>query len=283
MYNLSDINVVKHILRKHEFNFSKGLGQNFIIDKNLCPKIVSDGLVTADMGIVEIGPGIGVLTKEIAKVAKKVVAVEIDSRLIPILNDTLSEFSNVEVINEDFMKIDVNKLINSNFEGMEVGVCSNLPYYITSPIIMKILESNSNIKFMIAMVQKEAAERICAEVGTRECGAISVAVRYYANPKILFDVSKESFVPSPKVDSSVIRLDVDKKNLLTDDEEKTFFKIVKYAFLKRRKTLLNALSGHFEMSKTEIEEIFKILKISLKIRAEELKFDDFINLSKKIR
>ena len=283
MYNLSDIKVIKSLLSKYGFNFVKSLGQNFIVNDELCPKIVKEGVMGDNLGIIEIGPGLGVLTNELAKKVRKVVAVEIDSRLVPILSDTLSEFKNIKVINEDFMKKDINELIINEFKDMNVGICANLPYYITSPILMKVLESKADIKFVVAMVQKETAERICAEPGTRECGAISLAVRYYSKPKILFDVSRDNFIPIPNVDSSVIKLDMDKKDLLDESEEKNFFKIVKCAFLKRRKTLVNALSGNFLITKTEIEQIFNELKIPLKSRAEELKFNDFIELSKKMR
>ncbi len=283
MYELSNINVIKSLLSKYGFNFSKGLGQNFITDPGLCPQIVEDSQITEKMGIIEIGPGIGVLTQEIAKRAKKVVSVEIDNRLIPILDDTLSDFDNIEIINNDFMKIDIAKLIDEKFKDTDVGVCANIPYYITSPILMKILESRADVKFVVAMVQKEAAERICAEAGTRECGAISLAVRYYSKPEILFDVPRESFIPAPNVDSSVIKLDIKKERLLNCSEEKNFFKIIKCAFGKRRKTLINALSGNFAMSKSDMEKIFNELGISTKSRAEELKFNEFIELSKKIQ
>ena len=183
MENLCNINVIKDVFERHNFSFSKTLGQNFLVNPSICPRIAEDGIRDENYGVIEIGTGIGVLTNELAKRAKKVVAIEIDDRLIPILEETLAEYDNVKIINEDVLKVDLHKLIEEEFEGMNVCVCANLPYYITSPIIMALLESKLKIKSITVMVQKEAATRLCAKVGTRECGAVTFAVRYYSEPK----------------------------------------------------------------------------------------------------
>ena len=212
MENLSNIKVIKDVLERHSFTFSKSLGQNFLINPTVCPKIAEMGNARKGFGIIEIGTGIGVLTNELAKRADKVAAVEIDKRLIPVLEETLAEYSNVRIINGDIMKTDLSKLIEEEFEGLEVAVCANLPYYITSPVIMKLLEERLPIRSVTVMVQKEAAQRLCAKPGTREAGAITAAVNYFSEPKLLFNVSRGSFMPPPNVDSCVIRFDIREKN-----------------------------------------------------------------------
>ena len=281
MQNLTNISVVKDILSRHGFTFSKSLGQNFIINPSVCPRIAEEGGASENTGVIEIGTGVGVLTAELAKRAKKVVAIEIDDRLIPVLSETLSDFDNVKIINEDVLKVDLNKVIEEEFEGMDVYVCANLPYYITSPIIMSLLESRLNIKAITVMVQKEAATRLTAELGTRDVGAVTVAVRYYSEPRLLFNVSRGSFMPSPNVDSSVIRLDV--KNEQKVDDEKHFFKVVRAAFSQRRKTLSNSLSSGLSMDKKIITEAIKSAGLSESIRPEQLSMEDFINIAESVR
>ena len=205
MDNLSNISVIKKIFEKHGFSFSKTLGQNFLINPSVCPKIAELGNAKKGFGIIEIGTGIGVLTNELAKRAEKVVAIEIDDRLIPVLKDTLSEYNNIKIINADVMKVDLAKLIDEEFKGLDVAVCANLPYYITSPIIMMLLEQRLPLKSVTVMVQREAGQRLCAQMGTRDMGAVTVAVRYFSDPEILFNVSKGSFMPAPNVDSCVVR------------------------------------------------------------------------------
>ena len=229
--------------------------------------------------MLEIGPGIGVLTYELAKVSKKVVSIEIDSKLLPILNETLGEFNNIRIINDDVLKLDLNYLINEEFKGEEVSVCANLPYYITSPVIMKLLESKLPIRSITVMVQKEAADRICALPGTRESGAISIAVRYYCVPEILFKVSKGSFMPSPKVDSAVIRLNVLKNPAVDVEDENLFFKVIKSAFMQRRKMILNSISSGFKIDKCIMNNILENLNISVFARPEQLNLKDFANIS----
>lgn len=280
MENLSDINNIRKILKKHNFKFSHSLGQNFIINPEICPKMAELSEVDENTGVIEIGPGIGVLTNELAKRAKKVVSIEIDRRLLPVLNETLSEFSNVKVLNADILKINLKELIRKEFNDVEnVVVCANLPYYITSPVIMKLLEGKLRLKSIVAMVQKEVAERICAGVGTRESSNITVTVNYYSKPKILFPVSKAEFMPSPKVDSAVIKLDINNGNSVKVKDEEVFFKVVKSVFLQRRKTILNSLSKGLNLDKAVIEKILLKLGLDINLRAENLTMEQFISLA----
>ena len=281
MQNLTNISVVKDILSRHGFTFSKSLGQNFIVNHSVCPRIAEEGGASSGKGVIEIGTGVGVLTAELAKRADKVVAIEIDDRLIPVLSETLSDFDNVKIINEDVLKVDLDKVIEEEFQGMDVYVCANLPYYITSPIIMSLLESRLNIRAITVMVQKEAATRLTAELGTRDVGAVTVAVRYYSEPKLLFNVSRGSFMPSPNVDSAVIRLDI--KNEKKVDDEKHFFKVVRAAFSQRRKTLSNSLSSGLSMDKKVITEAIKSVGLPESIRPEQLSMEDFINIAESVR
>lgn len=281
-YNLSNIVTIKDICKRYGFEFSKSLGQNFLINPDVCPQIVEMGNINENTGVIEIGTGFGVLTSELCKKAKKVVAIEIDKKLIPVLNETLANYDNFKVINEDVLKIDLDKLIKEEFEGMDVCVCANLPYYITSPIIMSLLEGRYPIKSITVMVQKEAAQRLCAEMGTRACGAVTAAVRYYSEPSVLFEVSRDSFMPSPNVDSTVIRLDIRKETPQNVISQEHFFKLIKVAFSQRRKTLANPVSSAFGVKKSDFIEL--LLKLSLKstARAEELSFEQFILLSNKM-
>lgn len=272
MRNLSDIGEVKRILTRHGFSFSKSLGQNFLVDPDVCPRMAEESGVHKEMGVIEVGPGFGVLTQQLALRAKKVVAIELDKRLPEVLAETLSDFDNVKVINADVMEIDLHKLIAEEFAGMDVVVCANLPYYITSPVIMKILEEKLPIQSLVVMVQKEAAVRICARPGNRECGAVSLAVQYYAEPEILFDVMRDCFFPAPNVDSAVMKLDVRSAPPAELDgiEEKLFFRVVHAAFLQRRKTVLNSLSAGLSMGKDKIKALLAAAEIPENARAEQL-------------
>lgn len=283
MENLTNISVIKEILSKHGFNFSKGLGQNFLINPSVCPKIAEMGNAQKGFGTLEIGTGFGVLTCELAKRSEKVVAIEIDKRLIPILKETLSEFNNIKIINSDIMEVDLNKIIQEEFQGLKVSVCANLPYYITSPIIMMLLEHNLPIESITVMVQKEAGQRLCAKVGTRDSGAITVAVNYYGTVTKLFDVNRGSFMPSPNVDSCVIQIKPNQDNKLPKEEEEFFFKVVKGAFSQRRKTLVNTISSSMGISKVGIIKILESLEISPNIRAENLTMQQFIDFSKNLK
>lgn len=279
MNNLTNLGYIKELLGRHNFNFSKGLGQNFLVNPSVCPKIAEMGNAQKGFGVIEVGTGIGTLTAELALRADKVVAVEIDQRLLPVLEETLSDFDNIKVINEDIMNVDLNKLISDEFEGMDVAVCANLPYYITSPVIMHFLESGARVKSLTVMVQKEAADRLCAEVGTRQSGAISVAVRYYGEARTLFNVSRGSFIPAPNVDSAVIRIDVEKKYALEPDDEKFFFSVVKAAFSQRRKTLANSLSSMLSLSKQQIYDALAEEGLGGSTRVEQLDMEKLISFS----
>lgn len=280
LYNLSNIKTIKSILEKHGFKFTKSLGQNFIINPSVCPKMAEFCCENEKSGILEIGPGIGVLTIELAKRFKKVVSVEIDTNLIPILSETTADFENIKIINKDILKVDLNQLYKTEFLNCEeIAVCANLPYYITSEIVMYLLENNPGFKSLTFMVQKEAAERICADFGTRESGAISVAIRYYGKPRVLFNVSRGSFIPAPKVDSSVIKININSDISSKIKNKEKFFQIIKATYSKRRKNILNSLSMHFKISKEEILKILNTANVDPHSRPEQLKLEDFINIS----
>lgn len=279
MPELSNINVVREILSRHGFHFSKALGQNFIVNPEVCPRIAYESGVDKDMCALEIGPGIGVLTKELAKRAKRVLAVEIDEALPPVLAETLAEFDNVTVLSADVLKIDVLKTAREHFGDTPFVVCANLPYYITSPILMKLLEEGCGAESITVMVQKEAAQRIAAKPGTRDCGALTAAIHYYSEPEKLFDVGKNSFVPAPKVDSSVIRLKIRKEPPVSVPDEKYFFKVIRASFGQRRKTLANSVSGVLGLTKDEILCALERCGLSPTARAEELSLEDFAAFS----
>ncbi|MBQ6944841.1 MAG: 16S rRNA (adenine(1518)-N(6)/adenine(1519)-N(6))-dimethyltransferase RsmA [Ruminococcus sp.] len=279
---LTNIGTVKEILGRHGFNFSKGLGQNFLINPDVCPRIAEMGNAREGYGILEIGTGIGVLTKELALRADKVSAVEIDARLMPVLDETLKEFNNIKIYNEDVMKADLQQIIADDFAGLNVAVCANLPYYITSPVIMLLLESRLPIDSITVMVQKEAAQRLCAKVGSRESGAITVGVNYYGSVKQLFGVSRGSFMPSPNVDSAVIRIDIDKEHRLTEEEEKFFFRMVKAGFSQRRKTLANSLCSMLGIAKNDVYSALSGLGISESVRIEALTMEQLMALAKEL-
>ncbi len=280
MPELSNINVVKEILSRHGFKFSKSLGQNFIVNPELCPRIADESGVGPGVCALEIGPGIGVLTKELALRAEKVLSIEIDKALLPVLKETLAEFDNVTILNADVLELDLKAVIKEHFGDMPFVVCANLPYYITSPIIMKLLEENIGAQNLTVMVQKEAALRIAAKPGTRDCGAISAAINYYSEPEKLFDVSKGNFVPPPNVTSAVIRLTLRKTPPVVLEDEKHFFKVVKAAFSQRRKTLSNSLSSGLNKTKDEIGEALEKAGLAPTARAEELSLQQFADLAK---
>ncbi len=272
---------VKEILSRYGFEFSKSLGQNFLIDGNIVRKIVEKANVTKEDYVLEIGPGIGTLTEELALNAKKVVAIELDKDLLPILDETLGKYENIEIIHGDVLKVDLEKIIEEKLDNKPVKVVANLPYYVTTPIITKLLESNLNLDSIIVMVQKEVAERMEAKPGGKDYGSLSVFVNFFSIPEIIIKVPKTVFMPQPKIDSAVIKLNI-KKDLPDIDKDK-FFKIVKAAFSKRRKTLLNALSTYgFNIDKGTIKETLEKLNIKPEIRAENLSVEDFIKISKSL-
>lgn len=283
MNNLSDISVIKSVLSRHGFTFSKALGQNFIINPGVCPRIAEEGGAGEGVGVLEVGAGIGVLTAELAKRASKVVCVELDTRLLPVLDETLGEFDNVKIINGDILKVDLHRILEDEFGNMPVVVCANLPYYITSPVIMRLLESRLRIDSVTVMVQKEAAVRLCADVGSRDSGAVTVAVNYYAEAQKLFDVSRGSFMPSPNVDSAVIRLDILKNPPIEVSDEKFFFSMVKAAFSQRRKTASNGISAGMGIPKPTVIEAIEAADLSPTVRAEALTMEQLGRLCEEMK
>lgn len=278
MENLTDIGAVRRLLDRYGFRFSKALGQNFLINPTVCPRMAQASGADSVGGVLEIGPGIGVLTRELAARADKVVAVELDQRLLPVLEETLQNTDRVKVIHGDVLKLDLEALLREEFQGMPVAVCANLPYYITSPIIMNLLESRLPFTTITVLVQKEAAQRLCARPGTRECGAVTLAVQYYAEAEILFPVSRGSFLPSPKVDSAVMQLRVRKEPFCRVKDEGCLFRLIRAAFGQRRKTLCNALTGA-GLSKAAAGTALHTAGIDPGLRAEQLTLEQFAALA----
>ena len=269
---------VKEIIDKYNFRFSKGLGQNFLIDGNIVRKICEEGEVSKEDDILEIGPGIGTLTEELSYKANKVVAVELDKSLFPILDETLAGCNNVEIVPGDILKIDLSKLFSEKFESENIKIVANLPYYITTPIIGRLLEEELDIDSILVMVQSEVAERMKASPGTKDYGSLSVFVQYYTDPEIVLSVPKTAFIPRPNVDSAVIKLKIRKEKIELKDRE-TFFKVVKAAFSQRRKTILNSLSSGLKTDKATIRAILEKADIDPKLRAENLTIEDFSKIS----
>lgn len=280
--NLADINTIKKFMGEG-FNFKKSMGQNFLINPEVCPRM-AEAAADKDTAVLEIGPGIGVLTRELSRVAGKVVAIELDNSLKNILPRTLEGCENTEVIFGDAMKMDLKALLEEKFASYKkIAVCANLPYYITSPIISMLLESRLPIDNITVMVQKEAAERICAKVGSRESGAITVMVNYFAESEILFNVNKESFMPPPKVTSSVIKLNVRKNPPIRVADEAFFFRFVKACFAQRRKTLLNTVSNTMHIEKDVIRTVLAELGIGETVRSEQLTMSELAEIANKLK
>lgn len=277
------------IIRKYHFVFQKKYGQNFLIDANIVNKIIRLSQITKEDCVVEIGPGIGTMTQYLAESAGQVIAVEIDKNLIPILNDTLGEYSNVTVINDDILKVDIRKLAEERNGGRPIKVVANLPYYITTPIIMGLFESNVPLSSITIMVQKEVAERMQVGPGTKDYGALSLAVQYYARPEIVLNVPGTCFMPQPKVGSAVIRLQKHAVPPVSVKDEKQMFGIIRAAFNQRRKTLANALANGFEgkdadgnpatVSRQEVCRVLEKMNLSQSIRGEALCLEQFAELS----
>ncbi len=280
--NLSDIKTVESLLKKAGFSFKKSLGQNFLIDSSVCPAM-AEAACDKNTGVIEIGPGIGVLTKELSRCAKRVVTIELDERLKKILPITLAECENVTVIYGDAMKLDLKQIISENFADCErVCVCANLPYYITSPIVMELLESKLPIESITVMVQLEAAVRLCADVGSRDAGAVTVAVSYYADKEILFEVGRNSFMPAPNVDSAVIQLKIRDNPPVNVKSEEDFFRLVKACFAQRRKTLVNTVSNTLGISKDVLKSALSEIGLTETVRGEQLTIEQIAILSDKI-
>lgn len=280
---LHDMTVIRPLLENHGFRFSKSLGQNFLIQEWVPEKIVQVSGITKEHGVLEIGPGIGVLTQQLCRAAGKVVSIELDSKLLPVLDETLSEYDNIEIIHGDIMKVDLHTIIREKFSGLQLSACSNLPYNITTPVLRLLMESEC-FEQITVMIQKEVARRICAKPGTSEYGAFTLFTDYYAAPSIRFDVPPDCFYPRPKVTSSVITLQKKQPLLLKEDRE-FLFSITRAAFSQRRKTLVNSLSSLFigKLSKEQLQEIIVSCGFEPLIRGETLSLNDFIKISNKIK
>ena len=278
---LSGKSELMSVLNIYNFSFSKSLGQNFLIDQNILNKIVSGSGINENTNVLEVGPGAGTLTRELCLKAKKVTAVEIDKALIPILNDVMSDFDNFNLINSDILELNINELIKDEFGNESFTVVANLPYYITTPIIMNFLESELPVNSMTLMIQKEVAARILAEPGTKDYGALSVAVQFYAKPGVICSASPHCFTPQPKVTSTVVNLKLYDKPKYDVKNKEQFFKIVKSIFSQRRKTLVNSLSGspYLDLSKDKIIDVLKQMELNEKVRGEKLNIEQITELS----
>lgn len=269
------------ILKKYNFNFQKRYGQNFLIDSHILEKIIDAAGITKEDCVLEIGPGIGTMTQYLAESAGEVAAVEIDRALIPILKDTLSDYRNVTVINEDILKVDINSLVRERNQDRPIKVVANLPYYITTPIIMGLFESHVPLKSITVMVQKEVAQRMQVGPGTKDYGALSLAVQYYAKPQIVADVSPNCFIPRPQVGSAVIRLDRYEKPRIAVDDEEVLFAVIRAAFNQRRKTLANSLgnAGELEITRQQAAQALAALGFDPAVRGEALTLQEFADLT----
>ena len=278
--NLCDIKTIKQTMAMFSINFRKEFGQNFLTNISVVEDIADSCCDDPHSTILEIGPGIGSLTRELAERYEQVVALEIDKGLIPVLKYTLGEYRNVTVINEDVMKADLDAILAPYFEKGPVSVCANLPYYITTPILMKLLESGLPFENITIMIQSEVADRLCAPAGGKNCGAITAVLNYYGSPEKLFTVKADNFIPAPKVDSSVVRIHLYSEKPVKPLDEQTFFRTIRAAFEQRRKTLPNALSAVFgEISKEDITDIIVACGHPATIRGEKLSVEDFATLS----
>lgn len=283
MPELTDLNTIRALCEKYDFALSKGFGQNFIINPGLPPKIVDASRVDKSWGVIEIGPGIGVLTRELARRAGKVVAIEVDERLPPLLAETMAGVDNFKLVMQDVLKVDLHRLIAEEFPGMPVAVCANLPYYITSPIVMKLLGDRLPIQSMTVMVQKEAAERLAAAPGTRASSAISCAVSYYAVSRMMFTAQPGSFYPAPKVTSAVVRLELRSEPAVQVEDEAGYFALVRAAFGQRRKTAANAIASGLGLSKETVTAAIQRAGLDPRVRPEALTLEDFARLQTELR
>jgi len=273
--------VIMDILDRYGFKFSKSLGQNFLIDGNIIKKIVEIADLDENSGVIEIGPGFGTLTQVLCRKAKKVLAIEVDKSLKEVHRGTLN-YPNLKIIYEDFLKVDVNKLIEEEFQGLDVKIAANLPYYITTPIIMKILEEKYNISKIVVMVQKEVAQRLSAKAGTGDYGAITLAVRYRADTDIKMIVPNTVFMPKPKVDSAVVEFKILSEPRIKVMDEEMLFAVIKASFGQRRKTILNGLSNNLNLSKEIIKDSLVCAGIDPGIRGEKLTLEEFGRISDEI-
>lgn len=277
---MSIIETTKFLMRKYNITASKALGQNFLIDEDVIKKTILEADVTKEDLVIEIGPGLGTLTEELLNSAGKVICVELDKKMVQILKDRFFLYDNIEIINEDVLNLSLDEIIDeAGFT--EAKVVANLPYYITTPIIMKLLEGRTKITSITVMVQKEVADRLCAKTGTREAGAITYAVEYYADARKLLTVPSTAFVPMPNVESEVINLKVIKDKFVNVKDEEKLFRIIKYAFMQRRKTLTNALQS-MDIPKEKTKEALGKLGLDERVRGEALTLEEFIDIAKLI-
>lgn len=281
--NLTNINEIKALLARHGFHFSKSMGQNFLVESWVPHDIAEAACLDRSCGVLEIGPGIGPLTQQLALRAEKVAAIELDKDLLPILEETMAVYPNVEIIPGDAMKLDLKKIVADKFSGLTAKICANLPYNITTPIITKMLEAHC-FSTITVMIQREVAQRICAAPGSADCGAFSLFCQYHAQCELLFEVPPQCFLPAPKVTSAVIRL-TPRSAPPVEADEQVLFSLIKAAFAQRRKTLLNSLSGSLggKFSKEELREAIFACGLQENVRGERLSLEDFANLSKKLQ
>ena len=269
----------RFLMKKHGINANKSLGQNFLVDESVIKNALEEAKIGKKDLVIEIGPGLGTFTNELITKAAKVVCIELDKKMVQVLQDRFKFFDNIEIINEDILKVDINKIIQNN-RDLNIKIVGNLPYYITTPIIMKLLESKLKIESITVMVQKEVADRLCAKTGTREAGAITYTVEYFAEAKKLLTVPNTSFIPMPNVESEVINLEIRKQTNENVKDEEKLFKVIRYAFMQRRKTLINALQNtEICDTKGKIREVLGKLNIDEKIRGEALTLKQFIEIS----
>ena len=275
MPTLTDLSTIRDLCARYDFALSKGFGQNFIINPGICPRIAEASGIGPGWGALEVGPGIGVLTRELARRAAKVVSIEVDERLPPLLEETMAGVDNFKLVMNDVLKVDLRALIEEEFPGMPVAVCANLPYYITSPIVMKLLGDRLPVESLTVMVQKEAADRLAAAPGTRASSAISCAVSYYAKSKMMFTAAPGSFYPAPKVTSAVVRMDIRPTPAVQVEDEEGYFALIRAAFGQRRKTAANAIASGLGLPKEKVIAAIKAAGFDARIRPEALTLENF--------
>ena len=283
MPNLTDLSTIRDVCARHDFALSKGFGQNFIINPGICPRIAEAAGIGPGWGALEVGPGIGVLTEQLCKRADKVVSIEVDKRLPPILAETMAEYENFKLVLEDVLKVNLRTLLAEEFGDKPVAVCANLPYYITSPILMRLLEEKLPIRNITVMVQKEAADRLAAAPGTRASSAISCAVSYYATSKLMFTAAPGSFYPAPKVTSAVVRMDIRPTPAVQVEDEDGYFALIRAAFGQRRKTAANAIASGLGLPKDKVIAAIEAAGFDARIRPEALTLEDFAAVQRELK
>ena len=278
MPTLTDLSTIRDLCARYDFALSKGFGQNFIINPGICPRIADEAGIGPGWGALEVGPGIGVLTEQLCKRADKVVSIEVDKRLPPLLEETMADYDNFKLVLNDVLKVNLKALLAEEFGDKPVAVCANLPYYITSPILMRLLEEKLPIENITVMVQKEAADRLAAAPGTRASSAISCAVSYYAKSKMMFTAAPGSFYPAPKVTSAVVRMDIRPTPAVQVEDEDGYFALIRAAFGQRRKTAANAIASGLGRSKESVIAAIEAAGFDARIRPEALTLEDFAKI-----